>query len=97
MSHTLPISANISFPTTIKNRFGEVFNISKSESLLQLSNLTLTVLPPYTLQEQLSNFVNLWITPLSGFWTFLAGVAAVITPFIIRRKQQSAAKRKSQS
>jgi hypothetical protein len=34
-SYTLPISANISFPTTIKNRFGEVFNISKSESLLQ--------------------------------------------------------------
>jgi len=96
-SYTLPISANISFPTTIKNRFGEAFNISKSESLLQLSNLTLTVLPPYTLQEQLSNFVNLWITPISGLWTFLAGVAAVITPLVIRRRQKSTAKRKHHS
>jgi hypothetical protein len=87
-SYTLPISANISFPTTIKNKFGENFSNSKSESLHQLSNLTLMVQPPYTIQEQLSMFVNSWITPVNGLWSFLAGVAAVVTPLIIRRKQK---------
>lgn len=88
-SYTLPISANISFPTTIRNKFGENFSNSRSESLLQLSNLTLTVQPPYTIQEQLNNFVNSWITPVNGLWSFLAGVAAVVTPLVIRRKQKA--------
>jgi hypothetical protein len=36
-------------------------------------------------------FVNTWITPITGVWTFLAGVGAVIAPLIIsiyrKRKQ----------
>jgi hypothetical protein len=90
VSYTLPIIANISFPTKITNRGGEVFSNSKSVSLTQTSNLTLTVLPPYCTQELLSNFVNSWITPITGVWTFLAGVGAVIAPLIITifRKRQ---------
>lgn len=91
-SYTFPISANISFPTLIKNRFGESFNNSKSVSLLQVSNLTLTALPQYTIQEQLNNFVNAWITPIGGIWTFIAGVGTVITPLIIhiyRKKRKN--------
>jgi hypothetical protein len=91
VSYTLPIIANISFPTKITNRGGEVFSNSKSISLAQASNITLTVLPPYTAQELLSNFVNAWITPITGVWTFLAGVGAVIAPLIIsiyRKRQQ---------
>ena len=53
------------------------------------------MLPPYTMQEQLNNFVNSWITPVNGLWSFLAGIAAVITPLIIRRKQKSQMKSKS--
>jgi hypothetical protein len=90
VSYTLPIIANISFPTKITNRGGEVFSNSKSISLTQASNLTLTVLPPFTTQELLSNFVNAWITPITGVWTFLAGIGAVIAPLIISiyRKRQ---------
>ena len=75
-TYTFPIIANISFPTSITNRGGETFNNTKSISLLQTSNLTLTVLPSYTPEEYLNNFVNAWITPITGMWTFLAGVAA---------------------
>jgi hypothetical protein len=81
---TIPVSVNISFPTTITNRAGEIFNNSKSENILQTSNLTLTILPPYTLGENFNKFVSTWVTPVSGMWTFLAGVAAVLGPLIIR-------------
>lgn len=81
---TIPISANISFPTTITNRAGDIFNNSKSVDLLQTSNLTLTILPPYSLGEKFNSFVSTWVTPMTGIWTFLAGVAAVLAPLIIR-------------
>lgn len=80
---TLPIVANISFPNTITNRGGETFSNSKRESLSQTSNLTLTMLPQYTINERLSNFVSSWITPINGLWTFLAGVGAVIAPLVV--------------
>jgi hypothetical protein len=63
-TYTFPIIANISFPTSITNRGGETFNNTKSVSLLQTSNLTLTVLSSYTPEEHLNNFVNAWITPI---------------------------------
>jgi hypothetical protein len=81
--YTFPVVANISFPTSITNRGGETFSNNRSVSIAESSNLTLTVLPPYTTQEQLSNFTNTWITPVSGIWTFLAGVGAVVAPLII--------------
>lgn len=90
--HTLPIVANIYFPNTITNKGGETFSNSKRESLSQISNLTLTILPSYTVNELLSNFVSSWITPISGLWTFLAGVGAVIAPLVIslyRKKRRS--------
>jgi hypothetical protein len=83
-SITMPIITNISFPTTIANRAGDLFNNSKSVSLLQISDLTFTILPPYTAQEEFNRFISGWINPISGLWTFLAGVAAVLTPLIIR-------------
>jgi hypothetical protein len=45
-------------------------------------------MPTYTAEETLHNFVNSWVTPISGMWSFLAGVAVVIGPLIIRRRQK---------
>ena len=92
ISYLLPIVAKISFPNIITNRGGEKFSNSKRESLGQTSNLTLTVLPQYTLNERFSNFVNSVITPITGLWTFLAGVGAVVAPWAItmyRKKQKN--------
>jgi hypothetical protein len=90
----LPIKANISFPNTIINRGGDTFSNNKSITLPQSSNFTLTLMPHYTTNEQLNSFVNSWITPVSGMWTFLAGVGAVIVPVILhfyrkRRREQT--------
>jgi hypothetical protein len=82
-SYTFPIIANISFPTAITNRGGETFNNNKSVSIIESSNLTLTVLPPYTSPEVLSNFTEAWITPISGIWTFIAGVGTVVAPMLL--------------
>jgi hypothetical protein len=82
-TYTFPIIANISFPTSITNRGGETFNNNKSVSIIESSNLTLTVLPPYTPQEHLSNFTKDWITPITGIWTFIAGVGTVMGPLIL--------------
>jgi len=85
-----PIQANISFPTTITNRGGDTFTNNKSIILPESSNFTLTIMPHYTADEQLNSFVKSWITPVSGLWTFLAGVGAVVAPLIVRfyRKKQ---------
>lgn len=84
--YTLPIRANISFPTEIQlpRSSGEIMNNSVPLSINQNSNLTVTILEPLSLSEYLNNFYNAWLTPISGIWTFAAGAAAVIGPLIIR-------------
>jgi hypothetical protein len=82
-SYTFPIIANISFPDSITNRGGETFSNNKSMSINESSDLTLTVLPSYTPSEILSNFSKAWITPLSGIWSFIAGVGTVVVPLIL--------------
>jgi hypothetical protein len=90
--YTFPITTNISFPTSIMNRGGEIFNNSRSVNVMESANLTLTVLPPYTFDEQMNNFVTAWITPISGVWSFIAGVGAVVVPLFLyfyRKRQKS--------
>jgi hypothetical protein len=84
--YTVPIRANISFPTEVQSpgSNGEIMNNSVSLSINQNSNLTVTVLEPLSLAEHLDNFYKAWLTPISGIWTFVAGAAAVIGPLIIR-------------
>ncbi len=97
-SITIPISANITFPHIITNRGGESFSNSKSQSISANSNLTLTILPRYSPSDILNNFVSTWITPISGMWSFLAGVAAVMAPIIIKfynRKKKNEQKNNS--
>jgi hypothetical protein len=86
--YTVPIFANISIPTEAKilsERGGEgITNNSVSETITENSNLTVTVRPPLRADEQLNIFYNTWLSSISGIWTFLAGVAAVIAPLAIR-------------
>ncbi len=91
--YTLPIVANFSIPTEAKSITSTQANTLTTQSASgsntftdQSSILTVIVQPPFTIPEQLSNFVTSWITPISGLWSFLAGVAAVTAPLIIRSK-----------
>ena len=51
----------------------------------------LTVLRPLTAEEHLEIFYKSWVSPITGIWTFMAGIGAVIAPLIISiyRKRQS--------
>jgi hypothetical protein len=48
------------------------------------SHYGIKILPELSIQEKLSIFVNLWITPIGGLWSFADGMAAVIAPLIIQ-------------
>jgi hypothetical protein len=84
--YTVPIIANISFPTEIQilGNNGNIMNNSVSASIAENSNITVTVLEPMSLPEHLNTFYNAWLSPISGIWTFIAGVGAVVAPLIIR-------------
>ena len=53
------------------------------------------MLPPLRLGERLSSVYSAYLSPISGIWTFIAGVAAVIAPVLIRRKRRSSRKNPS--
>jgi hypothetical protein len=101
--YTLSILANFSIPTEargITSTVAKTLAVQRAQGsntafTTQISNLTVTVLPPFTADQLLRNFYNDWLSPISGIWTFLAGVGAVIVPLIIRtygsKKKETAA------
>jgi hypothetical protein len=83
--YTIPIIANISFPTVLTNRFSsEISNNPTSINIFKHSNFTLTILPPLTIEEHFANFYESWLAPIVGIWPILASISAVIAPLIIR-------------
>jgi archaellum component FlaF (FlaF/FlaG flagellin family) len=97
--YTLPLYATISFPPIVGIKGQDkTFNNTSSERVEENSYLTLTVLPSLTQEEHLEIFYKSWISPISGIWTFIAGVAAVITPLIIsiyKKRQDNKNKNKN--
>jgi hypothetical protein len=90
--YTLPIRATIAFPTKVGiEGQDELFNNTSSEKIDENSYLTLTVLPSLAPEEHLEIFYKSWVSPITGIWTFMAGVGAVIAPLIISvyRKRQN--------
>ena len=98
-SYTLPIFANISIPTESRVRgtgiSDDVMKNSISANVTENSNLTIAVLPPLTISEQLNNIYNAWISPISGISSFLLGVGAVTVPVLIRRYNKKRIKEKN--
>ena len=86
--YTFEINANITFPTELTSYLTkERFNNTDGARIQEHSFFTITVLPPYTDFEKFANFTNSVISPISGLWTFLAGVGAVVAPLIIYLKR----------
>lgn len=100
-SFAIPIFANLSIPTESKVRgisiSDDVMKNPISANITESSNLTITVLPALTIPEHLNNIYNSWLLPISGIWTFLAGVAAVIAPVLIRRYKRKRTKSKNKN
>lgn len=86
----IPIMTNISFPTTIINKGGQTFYNNKSISLIKNSSIVLTILPPLTLPEKLSNFADT-LKPIGELWQIFVPVGGAIITVIFyfnRRKKK---------
>jgi hypothetical protein len=84
----MSIDADITFPSSLTSYLtGEAFNNTGGARIDEHSSFTVTVLPKYSDWEKFTNWVNSWISPISGLWTFLAGVAVTVTPLIIYIKK----------
>jgi hypothetical protein len=88
--YTLTFFANSSFPAEqlISARPHEEHSTlpfrgatEASQNVFSQSTMSLAVQEP---TPPLENFVKAWITPVTGIWTLLAGVVAVMTPILIR-------------
>jgi hypothetical protein len=73
----IPIVANISFPTALINRDGQTFYNNKSISLLEHSNVLLTILPSLTLTERIDEFAKT-IRPIGELWQIFAAIGTVV-------------------
>ena len=77
----IKIFANISFPQTITNRGGDTYYNNKTISMVEYSDLTLTLLPPLTFNEQLENFTKS-LQPISELWGVFTTIGLGISGFI---------------
>jgi hypothetical protein len=77
----IQISANISFPQTITNRGGDTFYNNKTISMLESSDLTLTILPPLSFNEQLENFTKS-IQPIGELWGVITTIGLGLSGFM---------------
>jgi hypothetical protein len=85
--YTFPLLGNFSIQRSEINEeiYNEPSNSIEDNIITKNIDLTISLLPPLTHEEHLNNFYKAWISPLSGIWTFVAGISAVIIPWIIRR------------
>ena len=74
---TTPIEANISFPSDIINKGGETFYNNKSISLLEHSNVVLTILPSLTPTERLGEIANT-LKPVGDLWQIIFPIVTAL-------------------
>ena len=85
-SYTLPLSINITFPIPFDLTMGKksLINTTSSQLISKNGNITITVLPPPDLNEQIQNLAS-WISPINSIWTFVAAIGAVMVLLILRK------------
>ncbi|HJS65117.1 MAG TPA: hypothetical protein VJ767_09695 [Nitrososphaeraceae archaeon] len=87
---SIPIVAKISFPISelIIKEPTENTSLTFSNKIPEIKNLRLDLilitLPAFQPLEKFTMWINSWLNAVSGLWSFLAGVAAVIAPLLYR-------------
>jgi hypothetical protein len=94
--YTIQILPNVSFPKIDSNLVKGKSNKMSATIPIPRSYLTITILPSLTLPEQIKNTWETWGSPISGFYTLIAAIAAGISPLIIRRIRQERKKKDKQ-
>lgn len=92
MLSTIPILANVTFPTALTNQLsGQTVNNSPSAEIYRYSNLTLQILEPVTITEQLNNIWKDLGVPVSGFVSLATALVAGLSSlawFTIRKRKR---------
>ena len=87
--YTVPIFADISFPTTFTNyMIGQAFNNTPSAHLSKTYDLTITIQYPLTFQQHMVNFLDSWFTPVTGAYTTIATIITGIVAWRIWKRQK---------
>ena len=92
------INAEISFPQNI-TVYGSNVTLTNVQSakVPTFTDLTITVLKSYSLDQRLSNFVVKWISHINTTWSFLAGIGVIMVPFLYKTYNKDKKKRKIKS
>jgi hypothetical protein len=73
--YTFPITYNITFPSQLINQLTkEKYNNSEGARIVEHSDVTVTVLPGLSLQEQFNDFIIGWFNPLTSTFTTLVTI-----------------------
>ena len=78
------INAEISFPQNIRYGSNVTLTNVQSAKVPTFTDLTITVLKSYSLDQRLSNFVVKWISHINTTWSFLAGIGVIMVPFLYK-------------
>ena len=84
--HLIPITAsaqlkgvNLTLPSEYRG-YPDDFSRTYNET----EYLKVIVSKPPSVAENFNNFVNTWITPITGIWVLFAGIATALAPLIIK-------------
>jgi hypothetical protein len=91
--HTFPIIANITFPSQLTNYLtNEKYNSTGGARIVEYSDVTVTVLPSVSFQEQFQNVITDWFNPLTSTYTTIVTIVTGILGWRIWKKRQKAKK-----
>jgi hypothetical protein len=75
--YSLPILANIYFPTSIGNYLSnERINNTSSAVLVKSSNFTVTALEKLGFSDQLNSFLTTWFNPITGAYSAIVAIVS---------------------
>jgi len=86
--YTVSITADFDFPLTTRNLSLPSIPNKPSATIKQFHDLTVTVLQPLTLEEQLHNFLTGWFNPLTGAYSTIVTIITGILGWKIWKHQK---------
>lgn len=101
-SYTIPIGANISFPSQVKAKlYGIILDMANpiGANISKVLDLTVKILKPMEPYEHLQNFVDHYFTPLTGIYQTMASIIGGISGYLIGtfKEKQKEKKNKAKS
>jgi len=90
--YTATVTANISFPTIIRNYLTEQTLLNPTSAhIIKSFDISFTVLEPLSFQEHMSSFLENWFSPLTGAYATIVTIISGILGWRIWTKNRKSA------